>query len=71
MSGRCGVFDCEFAKGILNLGRSLLLGVSLTSRVVVIMGSFSEKTSVVVKVGGEEANGLSVRSGMVLVVDQL
>jgi hypothetical protein len=34
------------------------------------MGSFSDRTSVVVvvKEGGEEANGFSVRSGMVLVV---
>ena len=67
LSGRCTLF-CELAKGMLNLGRNLLL-MSLISRVVMLIGSFSERASVAVEEGGEEANGLSVRSGMVLVFD--
>ena len=54
-------------KGMLNLGRNRLL-ISLISREVMVMGSFSDSTSVVVVEGGG-AKGLSVRSGMVLVGD--
>jgi hypothetical protein len=37
-----------------------------------LIGSFSDRTSVyVVEEGGEETKGLSVRSGMVLVVEEL
>ena len=43
--------------------------MSLISRVVMVMGSFSERISVVEVVEGGEAKGLSVRSGMVLVGD--
>ncbi len=69
VSGRCCTFGCELVKGMLNLGRNLLL-ISLISREVMLIGSFSERTSmVVVEEGGEEAKGLSVRSGMVLVVE--
>ena len=59
----------EAEKGIENRGLNLGL-LSLTSLASMRMGSFSDTISMVVVEGGggEEANGLSVRSGMVLVV---